>query len=59
MGKSEIFLLILAATILFIRLYQKYKKKEQNKKGDNTKTSLGNVSSSLSKDDEYEPYSKK
>jgi hypothetical protein len=59
MNKVEIIALSAAFAIVAIRLYQKYIKKGKGKPGTETKTSSGSVFSSSSKDDEYEPYSKK
>jgi Tfp pilus assembly major pilin PilA len=52
----EIILLSAVLTVLGVRLYQKYIKKNQGKTGDGT--SSGSSFSSSSHDD-YEPYSKK
>jgi hypothetical protein len=59
MDKSEIF--IFAAVIIFVafRLYQKYMKKGNYNTGSKTKESSGSSFSTSSKDDDYEPYSKK
>ena len=56
MDKTEAILISLAFSVLAVRLYQKYIKKNQGKPGSFTKT--GSSFSSL-KDDDYEPYSKK
>jgi uncharacterized membrane protein YebE (DUF533 family) len=59
MDKTEILLLVFAVTFLAYRLYQKYKKKGMVKPHSDVKTSSGSLFSSSSKDDDYEPYSKK
>ena len=42
-----------------VRLYQKYFKKDKNKSGGESKPNAGTAFPSSSKDEEYEPYSKK
>jgi len=59
MDKTQIIILSAAMSILAVRLYQKYIKKDKGKAGPETKTSAGSAFSSFSKDDDYEPYSKK
>jgi len=44
---------------LVFRLYQKYFKKDKDKSSSPTKTTSDSGFSSLSKDDDYEPYSKR
>jgi hypothetical protein len=44
---------------LALRLYQKYFKKDKDKSGTETKTNSGASFPSTSKDEDYEPYSKK
>jgi hypothetical protein len=56
MDTKDIVIFAAVFTVLGIRLYQKYVKKDQNKSG--TGTSTSGIPSS-SKDDDYEPYSKK
>jgi hypothetical protein len=46
-------------SFLAFRLYQKYIKKDKNISGTNTNTNTGTGFPSSSKDDDYEPYSKK
>jgi len=59
MDKVEIIVFSAAFAIVAVRLYQKYIKKDKGKSGTDTKTSPGSMFSSSSKDDDYEPYSKK
>ena len=59
MGKFEIIALSAAFAFVAIRLYQKYIKKDKGKSGTDTRTSYGSAFSSSSKDDDYEPYSKR
>jgi len=59
MQKSQIILFSAAIAFLAIRLYQKYVKKDKNKSGTEIKPSSGISMPSSSKDDDYEPYSKK
>jgi hypothetical protein len=58
MNKSEIIIFAAAMAFLAFRLYQKYMKKGNYNPGSKTKES-GTSFSTSSKDDEYEPYSKK
>jgi hypothetical protein len=59
MDKKQI--IILAVTIAFVgfRLYQKYIKKDKIDSGSATKKTPDSAFTSSSKDDDYEPYSKK
>jgi hypothetical protein len=59
MDKVEIIALSAVFAIVAVRLYQKYIKKDKGKSGNYTKTSPGSMFSSSSKDDDYEPYSKR
>ena len=59
MNRTQIVVLIAIVCFLTFRLYKKYVKKEKDKSGTPTKTASGSVISSPSKDDEYEPYSKR
>jgi hypothetical protein len=59
MNKVEILAFSAAFGILAIRLYQKYIKKDSGKSGSPTNMSSGSKFISSSKDDDYEPYSKK
>jgi hypothetical protein len=59
MDKKEIILFAVVMAFLAVRLYQKYIKKKSGKQGSDNKTSSGSVFSSSTKDDDYEPYSKK
>jgi Tfp pilus assembly major pilin PilA len=54
--QTSIIIAVAATAYLAVRIYQKYIKKDQGKK--NTATKSGSFPSS-SKEDEYEPYSKK
>ncbi|HEY5470283.1 MAG TPA: hypothetical protein VIK07_07160 [Bacteroidales bacterium] len=59
MNKREIIILVAVMVFLAVRLYQKYKKKETKSSALDNKTSSGTGFPSSSKDDDYEPYSKK
>ena len=59
MDKTNIILLVAAVSFLAVRLYQKYKNKDKGKSGNGTKLSSGTSFPSSSKDEDYEPYSKK
>jgi hypothetical protein len=59
MDKTQIIIFTVVMVFLAFRLYQKYIKKDNNSTGSNTKPSSGSSFSSSSKDDDYEPYSKK
>lgn len=54
-------IIIFSAVIAFVafRLYQKYGKKDQNGTANDRKASSDSTFFSTSKDDDYEPYSKK
>jgi len=57
MEKSEIILLVAALTFAGFRMYQKYVKKNGSQTGEKSK--ITTAFPSTSKEDEYEPYSKK
>ncbi len=59
MDKTQVFIFVLLIAVLGFRIYQKYFSKNKNKQGTGNKSSEGSQSSPSSKDDEYEPYSKK
>jgi len=59
MDKNQILVFSAIAAVLAIRLYMKYKKKDKIKPGTETKSSASTSFPSSSKDEEYEPYSKK
>jgi hypothetical protein len=59
MDKSQIIILSAVLAILSFRIYQKYIKKDKDKTGSNKNPSAGSGFSLSSKDDDYEPYSKK
>jgi uncharacterized membrane protein YebE (DUF533 family) len=59
MDKTQVFIFVLLIAVLGFRIYQKYFNKNKNKQGTGNKSSEGSQSSPSSKDDEYEPYSKK
>jgi hypothetical protein len=59
MDKNQILVFSAIAAVLVIRLYMKYKKKDKIKPGTETKSSASTSFPSSSKDEEYEPYSKK
>jgi len=59
MDKTQIIIFAVAMIFLAFRIYQKYIKKDKNNSGSNKKTSAGSSFSSSSRDDDYEPYSKR
>jgi len=59
MDKTQIILISAAVAFLAVRLYQKYIKKNKAKSGTETKPSSGSSFPSSSRDEDYEPYSKK
>jgi hypothetical protein len=59
MHNSQILIVSALIAFLGIRLYQKYFKKDKNKSGTETKSSSGSSFPTSSKDEDYEPYSKK
>jgi hypothetical protein len=59
MDKSNIAIFTAVMGVAAFRLYQKYIKKEKNKTGSNANSPSGSGMQSSSKDDDYEPYSKK
>jgi len=59
MDKTQIILFSAAMAFLALRLYQKYFKKDKNKSGAESNPNAGTAFPSSSKDEEYEPYSKK
>ena len=59
MRNSQILIFSAVMAFLALRLYQKYFKKDKNKSGTQTKSDSGTSFPSTSKDEEYEPYSKK
>ena len=59
MHNSQILIFSAVMAFLALRLYQKYFKKDKNKSGTQTKSDSGTSFQSTSKDEEYEPYSKK
>jgi hypothetical protein len=59
MDKTQVIIFSAAMAFLVFRLYQKYLKKGKFKPGDKNKTPSGSGFSSSTKDDDYEPYSKK
>lgn len=59
MNKTEILTVAVVGAFLAVRLYQKYKKKNTDKPGSDTKTTSGSEFPSSSRDDDYEPYLKK
>ena len=59
MHNSQILIVSALIAFLGIRLYQKYFKKDKNKSGTQSKSDSGTSFPSTSKDEEYEPYSKK
>ena len=59
MTKRDIIILFAVMVFLAVRLYQRYMKKESNNSTTDKNISAGTGLSSSSKDDDYEPYSKK
>lgn len=59
MHNSQILFISIAVAVIGIRLYQKYVKKARNNQGSESKSSSGASFPSTSKDEDYEPYSKK
>jgi len=59
MEKKEIIIFTAVMIFVAIRLYQKYSKKGKNNTAGNTGSSSGSELLTSSKDDDYEPYSKK
>jgi uncharacterized membrane protein YebE (DUF533 family) len=59
MDKIQILLFAAAFAILGVRLYQKYMKKGKGKSASEKKPPFGQTFASSSKDDDYEPYSKR
>ena len=59
MNNIEIIAVCAALAILAVRLYQKYSKKNSDKIMPGSKNLSGSNFTSASKDDDYEPYSKK
>lgn len=59
MDKTQIFIIAFAMVFLAFRIYQKYIKKGTEKSETDTKDIAGSKFSSPSKDDDYEPYSRK
>jgi uncharacterized membrane protein YebE (DUF533 family) len=59
MEKSKIILLIAVIAFAAFKIYQRYFMKGKNKSGTDDQSQKGSQFTSSSKDDEYEPYSKK
>jgi uncharacterized ion transporter superfamily protein YfcC len=59
MDKIQIIIFAAAMAILAVRLYQKYVKKDKRTSETERKREPGSYFQSSSKDDDYEPYSKK
>ncbi|MGC1390677.1 MAG: hypothetical protein WA816_06545 [Bacteroidales bacterium] len=59
MHKSQILLFAAVIAVLVVRLYQKYLKKDKDKSRNESKSVSGSSFPSTSKDEDYEPYSKK
>jgi hypothetical protein len=59
MDKTQIIIFAVAMVFLAFRLYQKYIKKDKNNAGSTTKKTEGSLFPASSKDDDYEPYSKR
>jgi uncharacterized membrane protein YebE (DUF533 family) len=59
MEKKDIIIIVAVLAALGFSLYRKYMKKNQGKGSSGSGTQSGSSFSSSSKDDDYEPYSKK
>jgi hypothetical protein len=59
MHNSQILIFSAVMAFLALRLYQKYFKKDKDKSGTQIKSDSGTSFPSTSKDEDYEPYSKK
>jgi hypothetical protein len=59
MHRNDIIVFTVVMVYLAFRLYQKYFKKKDMKTGTPPESTNGTTFSSSSKDDDYEPYSKK
>lgn len=59
MDKTSIIFYSVAIAGVAVSLYRKYAKKEKGKLGSDSKNASGTYMSTSSKDDDYEPYSKK
>ena len=59
MDKSTIAVFAAVMGVAAFRFYQKYSNKDKNKTGNNANSPSGSSMPSSSKDDDYEPYSKK
>jgi hypothetical protein len=59
MESKEIILLLLTFTVVGFSIYRKYIQKDKGKMGSSPRPQSGSLLSSHSKDDDYEPYSKK
>jgi hypothetical protein len=59
MESKEIIILILTITVAGFAIYRKYIQKDKGKMGSSPRPQSGSLLSSHSKDDDYEPYSKK
>jgi len=59
MDKNQILVFSAVAVVLAVRLYQKYKRKDKIKSGTGEKSFSSSSFPASSKDEDYEPYSKK
>jgi hypothetical protein len=59
MHNSQVLILSAVIAVAAIRLYQKFVKKDKGKSGTEGNQRSGSSFPSSSKDDDYEPYSKK
>lgn len=59
MDKKDIIIFAAVLAFLAVRLYQKYVKKDPKRTANEKKISSDTTFFSTSKDDDYEPYSKK
>lgn len=59
MKNKEIIIFVAVVVYAAVRLYMRYGKKEKNNSDSTSKTNMDSRFNSSSKEDEYEPYSKK
>jgi len=59
MKSKDIVVLVAVLLVLAVRLYRKYGNKVKDDSATGTKSNADSKISSFTKDDEYEPYSKK
>jgi hypothetical protein len=59
MDKTQIIIFAVAIVFLAFRIYQKYIKKGKNNSGSSTEKTADSSFTASTKDDDYEPYSKR